>query len=214
MGHTHGTNGLSVHRHCTIQTDIGVGHGAGRGAGRQRGGGIGLAELVTEPGWEKAEDTQPPVLQPFREATGPTEPLPYDARAIDFFSKMVEDDFFEKLADATNANAVGQPAPLTNNANATSDPHWQSTTAAEMRAFVGLNIAMGVKDLPEYYWSDETVLHDAFVVGVMSRCRYEKLVQYFHCSLPADDKLAKVRMLLSVHRELSPMFCSMPMLHT
>ena len=96
--------------------------GAGRGAGRRRGGGIGLAALVTEPGWEKAEDTQPPVLQPFREATGPTEPLPYDARAIDFFSKMVGDDFFEKLADATNANAVscrsaaGGHVPLRNKA--------------------------------------------------------------------------------------------------
>ena len=76
-----------------------------------------------------------------------------------------------------------------------------------MRAFVGLNIAMGVKDLPEYrdYWSEEPVLHDAFVAGVMSRRRYEKLVQYIHCTLPADeaadDKLTKVRMLLTVCTE-------------
>ena len=76
-----------------------------------------------------------------------------------------------------------------------------------MKAFVGINIAMGVKDLPEYrdYWSEEPILHDAFVAGVMSRRRYEKLVQYFHCSLPddevADDKLTKVRPLITVCTE-------------
>jgi len=29
------------------------------------------------------------------------------------------------------------------------DPHWQPTTDGEMTAFVGINIAMGMSDLPE-----------------------------------------------------------------
>ena len=58
------------------------------------------------------------------------------------------------------------------------DPHWHPTTADEMKAFVGINIAMGVKDLPEYrdYWSKEPILHDAFVAGVMSRLRKARAV--------------------------------------
>ena len=70
-----------------------------------------------------------------------------------------------------------------------------------MKAFVGLNIAMGIKDMPEYrkqtdrnYWSEEPILHDEFVSGLMYR--YERLVEYCHCSVAneenAGDKLVKV----------------------
>ena len=39
---------------------------------------------------------------------------------------------------------------------ATADPHWQPTADGEMKAFVGINIAMGISDLLEYkdYWSE------------------------------------------------------------
>ena len=73
-----------------------------------------------------------------------------------------------------------------------------------MMAFVGLNIAMGITDLPEYrdYWSEDPILHDTFVASVMARRRYEKLGQYFHCSLAGEemtcDKLAKVRPLIDL----------------
>ena len=76
--------------------------------------------------------------------------------------------------------------------------------AWEMMAFVGLNIVMGITDLPEYrdYWSEDPILHDTFVASVMARRRYEKLGQYFHCSLAgeemAGDKLAKVRPLIII----------------
>ena len=66
---------------------------------------------------------------------------------------------------------------------------------------------MGVSERPEYrdYWSEDLILHDRFVSGVMSRHRYEKLSQYFHCSLPGEedarDKLAKVRPLLTLCEE-------------
>ena len=57
--------------------------------------------------------------------------------------------------------------------------------------------------MPEYrkqsdrnYWSEEPILHNEFISGLMSRRRYEKLVQYFHCSVAneenAGDKLVKV----------------------
>ena len=172
--------------------------------------GVALADLVAEPGWQAVEDVGDPAgVRPFREATGPTDPLPHDARAVDFLHQMVGADFFAKLAAATNANAARKrpPAKPRDDPTATSDLHWHATTEDEMRAFIGINIAMGLKDLADYRdcWSDEPILHDTFVAGVMPRCRYEKLFQYFHCSLPADevadDKLASVRPLIAVFTE-------------
>ena len=152
------------------------------------------------------KEIDPPTVHPIREPSGPTDPLPHDARPIEFFEKMFDVDFFEKLATSTNLNAAAKRPPLqpTDNVNATSDPHWQPTTASEMKAFVGLNIAMGIKDMPEYrdYWSEEPILHDEFISGLMSRRRYKKLVEYFHCSVAteenAGDKLAKVRPLITL----------------
>ena len=88
--------------------------------------------------------------------------------------------------------------------NSPSDRHWHPTTATEMKAFVALNIVMGVKNLPEYAdcWSTEPILHDAFVAAIMPRRRYEKLCQFMHCSIAADedraDKLTKVRPLITL----------------
>ncbi|KAI0210525.1 hypothetical protein LSAT2_004722, partial [Lamellibrachia satsuma] len=73
-----------------------------------------------------------------------------------------------------------------------------------MKAFVGINLEMGIKVLPEYkdYWSSDPVLNDPFVSGIMPRKRYEKLSQYFHCSITAEedpqDKLAKVRPMITL----------------
>ena len=184
----------------------GRGRSQGRGRGGARGGRVLPADLVTEPGWRRMEEIDPPTVHPFGEPSGPTDPLPHDARPIKFFEKMFDVDFFGKLATATNSNAAAKRPPLqpTDDVNATSDPHWQATTASEMKSFVGLNIAMGIKDMPEYkdYWSEEPILHDAFISGLMSRRRYEKLVEYFHCSIAteenAGDKLAKVRPLITL----------------
>ena len=177
--------------------------------GRRRGGGLHLDELVVEPGWQKMEDVVPDAVHPFNEPSGPTVPLPPDACLIAFVNQMFGEAFFDRMAEATNANAAARRPPLeaTVDITAMSDPHWNATTAAKMRAFVGLNIAMGFKDLPEYrdYWSEEPILHDDYVANIMSRRRYEKLVEYFHCSMPAeetaDDKLTKVRPLITLCME-------------
>jgi hypothetical protein len=63
---------------------------------------------------------------------------------------------------------------------------------------------MGIKVQPEYkdYWSSDPALNDPFISKTMSRKRYEKLSQYFHCSIAAEedpqDKLAKVRPLITL----------------
>ena len=79
-----------------------------------------------------AADLEPPVIEPFTEVTGPTDPLPHDAPAIDFLLQMVGAKFFVSLATAMNANAIYKHPPTqpnSDNTNATSDPHWHTTTA-------------------------------------------------------------------------------------
>ena len=61
---------------------------------------------------------------------------------------------------------------------------------------------MGIKELSEYrdLCSNNPVLHDHFIAPLLTRNRYEKLAQYHHCALPADedaaDRLSKVRPLI------------------
>ena len=65
---------------------------------------------------------------------------------------------------------------------------------------------MGIHNFPEYrdYWSSDLALNVPYVSNKMSRHRYEKLCEYFHCSDPnnadPEDKLHvhKVRPLLDV----------------
>ena len=69
-----------------------------------------------------------------------------------------------------------------------SDVTWSSTNAEEMKCFIGINILMGIHNLPEYrdYWSSDLALKVPYVSNKMSRHRYEKLCEYMylHCSDP------------------------------
>ena len=81
---------------------------------------------------------------------------------------------------------------------------WKSTSAEEMHAFMAINMAMGIDQSPEYKdaWSGDPIVRNLFIRSVMSRTRYEKLSQYMHCSVAANevagDKLAKVRPIITL----------------
>ena len=110
---------------------------------------------------------------------------------IELFHQICGTDFLEQLAEATNMNAVAKSPPPQDVAHArfaTSDGTWCATTAAEMQAYLVLNVAMGFKDLSENkdYWATDPILHDPFISSVLSRQRYEKLCQYLHCSILAN----------------------------
>ena len=87
------------------------------------------------------------------------------------------------LAAATNANAAAKRPPLqpTVDVYAASDPHWHPTSAAEVQAFVGINIAMGMADLSEYkdYWSEEPILHNPYISSLLSRRRLKNFASIF-----------------------------------
>ena len=87
------------------------------------------------------------------------------------------------------------------------DNLWSATTVPEMKAFVAINIMMGIKVLPRIwcYWSTNPALSCAWISGVMPQTRYLKLSQYLHVrdntnmparDTPGYDPLYKLRPLL------------------
>ena len=166
-----------------------------RGAVRMvRGEGCGLARLLSTgqlplaPGWHKTANVAPPAVRSFMESQGPTTMLPPGTAPSCFFDQIFELDYSEKLAEATNINAVVKSPPVGDGPHerlATADCKWHATTAIEM----GIK-----KDLPEYkdYWATDPILHDAIVLSVMTRLRYEKLSQYLHCSIAANEDAVRV----------------------
>ena len=181
------------------------GRGGGHGRGRGRGRGQAAADVVVEPGWHKTAHVDAPNIEPFNHTTGPATLLPPGTEPIRFFEQVF--DFFVSVAEATNLNAVAKAPPRgygPHHQFNTGDPLWHPTTADEVKAYIGINIAMGIKNLPGYkdYWSTEPLLHDAFISGILMRTRYEKLCQYLHCSVPANEdknyKLTKVSPLITL----------------
>lgn len=59
------------------------------------------------------------------------------------------------------------------------DPVWYEVTEAEMRAYLGINIVMGINEMQTYkdYWSKNLLLGNEGIKSVMTVKRYEKLTE-------------------------------------
>ena len=156
-----------------------------------------VAVLNTE--WSR--DTHDIVVPKFAEKTGPTHTLPADARQLDYFFLFLPHSFFETLATETNRYA--EQKQMINGI----DPRWQPTSVEEMRAYIGINIMMGVRQLPRIwcYWSPDKRYGDPFISAIMPKTRFLKINQYFHLRDTSDtpgrdnpnyDPLFKVRPML------------------
>ena len=57
-----------------------------------------------------------------------------------------------------------------------------NTTAEEMRAFVGVNVIMGIDQKPELrnYWSTDEFMGNVGIQRVFTRDRFESLCRYLH----------------------------------
>ena len=89
------------------------------------------------------------------------------------------------------------------------DIKWYPTTAEEIRAFVGVNVIMGIDQKPELcnYWSTDEFLGNVGIQRVFTRDRYESLCRYLHMNDsqqqparndPHYDPLYKVRPVLDM----------------
>ena len=121
---------------------------------------------------------------------------------MDFFSLFWDPAFFQLLADETNLYAR-QKIELK------PDKKWYPTTADEMRAFIGVNIIMGIDKKPTIYqyWSTDPFLGNPGIQSTFSRDRFEALCRYLHLhdsqqmperEDPSYDPLYKVRPLIDL----------------
>ncbi|XP_033756191.1 piggyBac transposable element-derived protein 4-like [Pecten maximus] len=152
---------------------------------------------------EWSRDVNEIFVPDFSENTGPQHNLNTNASVLEYFNLFLPQSFFETVANETNRYA-DQRQLVTG-----PDPRWRPTTANEIRAYIGMNIMMGVKQLPRIwcYWSTDKRYYDAFISGVMPKTRFLKLNQYIHLrdtavipgrDDPDYDPLFKVRPMLDM----------------
>ena len=154
--------------------------------------------------WEKKEATS--LVYPYRCTGGPTTPTAtlQNDTPLDIFCRFFTDDVWQLIVDETNRYA---------SANTASTPHarpWYDTTVQEIKAFIGLQILMGIVELPrlELYWQTKhPLIATTGISSVMSLIRFEQLYRFLHLAnsddqvpagSPGHDKLFKVRRLLDL----------------
>ncbi|KAG7258425.1 hypothetical protein CRUP_029522 [Coryphaenoides rupestris] len=143
-------------------------------------------------------------IEPFSAASGPQHSLGDDADTRDYFRLLFPDSLFEHMVEQTNSYALYRQRM-----SGKSDPHWHPTDLREMKAYVGLNILMGINQLPDsgMYWASDIFIGNAGFKKTMTARRFEKLTQYLQlCDRESEpvrgergyDGLFKIRPLLDV----------------
>lgn len=115
----------------------------------------------------------------FTAPVGPTEYIPGDPGEC--FGLLFDDNIIDTIVTETNRYA-SQVLPPTK--------HW-TTTAEEIRAYLGFAILMGINELPEIrdYWSRDPYLHYSPIADRISRDRFEEISRYLHFA--DNNKLPK-----------------------
>lgn len=143
-------------------------------------------------------------IEPFSSVCGPQHSLGDEADTRDYFRILFPDSLFEHMVEQTNNYALYRQRR-----SGKSDPHWHPTDVREMKAYVGLNILMGINQLPDtdMYWASDIFIGNAGFKKTMTSRRFEKLTQYLQLcdreSEPARgergyDGLFKIRPFLDV----------------
>lgn len=176
-----------------------------RGNVRQRNGGA-RPELNLR--WEKGNVRNS--IPDFSQRSGPVRVWGGTCTPLTFFQLFWSDDLFDFIRVQTNKNAEVKR-------NANPDKHkspWEAINdVAEIKAFFGLCLAMGILKLPlvEMYWQKKFSLFEVNDWGdIMSRNRFSSIMRYLKfCDEQVDkpavepgqpgyDRLYKVRRFLSI----------------
>uniref|UniRef100_A0A1A8CZE0 PiggyBac transposable element derived 4 n=1 Tax=Nothobranchius kadleci TaxID=1051664 RepID=A0A1A8CZE0_NOTKA len=143
-------------------------------------------------------------IEAFSAVSGPQHSLGDEADTCDYFRILFPDSLFEHMVEQTNNYALYRQRR-----SGKSDPHWHPTDVREMKAYVGLNILMGINQLPDtgMYWASDIFIGNAGFKKTMTARRFEKLTQYLQlCDRESEpgrgergyDGLFKIRPLLDV----------------
>ena len=142
----------------------------------------------------------------FVSATGINFELPDNPTLFNFFSAFVGDDLLEQIVNETNLYArqkfADSPARLAK---------FQPVTLGEIKAFIGINIIMGMVRQPSLnsYWSSDDFFGNVGIKKVMPRNRFQEINNFLHFNdssrevargNPGHDRLFKVRPVLNYVR--------------
>ena len=142
----------------------------------------------------------------FVSATGINFQFPNDPQPVDFFLAFVGNDLLDKIVTETNLyarqNLAGSPERLAK---------FHPFTLAEIKAFIGVNIIMGIAKLPciSLYWSSDDFFGNVGIKKVMSKNRFEEISKFLHFNdsslevargTPGHDRLFKVRPVIDYVR--------------
>ena len=125
-------------------------------------------------------------VQPFVPSDGP----------LDFFNRFFDTAVYDLLVSQTNLYASQQKIRF-----------WQDVDVAEMKAFIGILIAMGLHDVPhtDLCWSSDPLFRIQPIANIMVAKRFKKIRQAFHLNDNSQapprgdanhDKLFKLRPLI------------------
>lgn len=143
-------------------------------------------------------------LKQFTSSVGPTRRGERrQASALEYFELFFDHNVWNLLLTMTNLNAQRKRAAGTDGGA------WKDVTLEELKAFFGLNIAMGIVKLPEavMYWQQKGLTNVPSFGQVMSRNRFLQILRYLHVSddsaivpagQPGYDKLHKIKPLLQL----------------
>ena len=130
-------------------------------------------------------------IEQFSISHGPTRDLGENATAKDFFNVFIDDAYIDEIVRHTIAYARSK------------GDQTFTTTRAEISAYLGLNILIGIHELPQLalYWdSDEFIGVEGFKKTIPKH-RFITLGKYLHLVEPTtedrNDLLCKIRPLLT-----------------
>lgn len=171
-------------------------------------------------GWqERCSDSGQHTFTPGRQPVGCLLPDTL-ATPLDFFEQFITPDLIIYFCERTNENAIRRerqkrtenkenvdPDGTDSDEDDEGDVEWTAVTPAEMRAFLGCVICMGIVVLrnTKQYWNED--VGPLFIRRAFPRKRFLQLLASFHMSEPVDpvdptvahsgstDRLHKVRQL-------------------
>ena len=147
-----------------------------------------------EPNWTAS--LAPLVIRAFADQSGPTFHINETTHPAKVFSHLFPDDLMEMIVDETNSYASKHMDPA-------KYEKWDKLTLAELKAYFGFNILMGLVHMPEIedYWKKDAHFHYSPIASCISRDRFRDISRYLHFTSnellvrrgqPGYDKFGKV----------------------
>ena len=133
----------------------------------------------------------------FTKAVGCSRVMPEGTSALDFFLLFVDNRMMNNMVRETNRYAL-QTLEMQNK-----DPSlWKEVTLQELKAFLGLLIAMSIHRLPSLrnYWSSDWVLGVPAFAKIMARNRFLDIWSNLHLS---DNTKLEMRTLTNCTRSVN-----------